>query len=616
MRKTLFFCLTLGLNSAAFAEAQISDIIVVNGTNFNEATITLQEISVEDIVQNPPFSVADILRNASGLTVIQPGGAGRAEVAIQGAEANFTVVLIDGIRVNDPTNSRGGSFDFTTLSPTEIERIDVLTGGFSGIYGSDALSGVINVITKGPGSVEASKFSGAAIIGEAGYYNFGGTVRLPGQFSLTAAHHDVGEGLAGLEHSLTSVQAKGRKLFIDGEVAGTVRATKGKGAAYPDASGGPLYAINDTLELSETDTFLVGGSVVHNLSDIWSTHFNVGYSARSDNIQTPSIAEGMSSGRPAINAETDYARAHLTAFARGKLSANISTVLGVDIVEEDGQTVSSTDFGFFAIPGQYELNRTSLAGFAEGRLQLSDSTAFSAGLRFDSIDEKPETSWQAELIQRTSGPTLSLRYAQAFKAPSFYALGDALVGNSNLKPEESKNWQASLKQNWGNTQISLRLFNSSFSNLIDFDFTTFSLVNRGTTNIRGGDSSAIWTSSNDKVRLKGQLSYVRTKIDGTREQLPGRPKWSGGVNAIWKLYPDLTLSAQSEWIGNRPGNSVPTGPRNLKAYNRQNMTVTYHAAESLDIFVSGSNVFDADIEEAVGVLSPGATLRLGLRYNH
>ncbi|MEZ4546331.1 MAG: TonB-dependent receptor plug domain-containing protein [Thermodesulfobacteriota bacterium] len=146
-----------------FAEAQDEAIegepprslepVVVTGT-LNPASLSQTPASVtvitrEQIEERNPSSVAEILQQVPGLYVDQPASRGGVtSVYIRGGDPNFTLVLIDGVKVNDPTNNRGGSFDFSTLSPDNIERIEIVRDPMSSLYGSDALSGVINIVTK------------------------------------------------------------------------------------------------------------------------------------------------------------------------------------------------------------------------------------------------------------------------------------------------------------------------------------------------------------------------------------------------------------------------------------------------------------------------------------
>lgn len=592
-----------------------NETIVVSGTRIPTVDSTAFGITADDIAKRPAISAVDILRNQQDIVIVQPSNVGRAELSVQGAESNFTVVLVDGVRVNNPTNSRGGSFDFTTISPGEIERVDVLKGAYSSVYGSDALSGVINIITKGPGDENAAPVTANVQVGDDQFINASGTVRIPGKAALTMSHSDSGNEIRGTKHALTSIQGKFKADIGGWNIRGTIRGSEGDGSNYPDASGGQLFAASDALEVYETDTLSFGGAVSKQFSDIWSLNFETSYSDRSDDINTPAIFPGVLQGRPSTLASTDYSRANFSAYSTLSFSDALIGVAGLDVVDETGETTSVTDFGFFQIPGTYKDNRTTFAGFVEGQYEVLNNTKLHASVRVDSIDEETEPSWHIGVDHQTKGPHISLKYAESFKAPSFYALGDGVVGNSLLSSEEGKNLQLSVSQSWRNFTGSLNFHDGTFTNLIDFDFATFKLVNRGTTDIRGAGGSLGWISPNEVVSLKGHASYVHTEIDGVAQQITGRPEWTAGLLASWKFAPRWEVSAQSEWVGDRPGNSVPTGPRELEAFDRQDLKLEFRPKQALALSLSATNFTDNEIEEAAGFISPGATLRFGISVN-
>ena len=135
-------------------------------------------ITADEIAKESPKNIVDALRRSPGLSVVEAGGpGGTTTVRIRGAEAGQTLVLIDGVRVNDPA-SASNEFDFAQLVPTDIERIEVLRGPQSALYGSDAMGGVINVITrKGRGAPRAN------VSAEAGSYGSKG-----GRASVSGSH--------------------------------------------------------------------------------------------------------------------------------------------------------------------------------------------------------------------------------------------------------------------------------------------------------------------------------------------------------------------------------------------------------------------------------------------
>src|SRR5690606_11879050 len=132
--------------SLAEEKAQSIDTTLVSGSRIgNTQAIQAVTLDASDIELRASANAVDMLRGLPGLDLIQPGGPGGVtELFIRGAESNFALVTIDGVRVNDITNSRGGSFDLSSLNPDDIERVEILKGPLSAIYGSDALAGALN----------------------------------------------------------------------------------------------------------------------------------------------------------------------------------------------------------------------------------------------------------------------------------------------------------------------------------------------------------------------------------------------------------------------------------------------------------------------------------------
>ena len=156
----LAFILGWGWSAAALGQGRVPleqavelEPVVVTATvaptPLGRTTAPVTVISHEQIAAQQATSVTELLRQVPGVHIDQAGARGGiSSVYVRGSDPNFTVVLIDGVKVNDPTNSRGGSFDFSTLSTDNIERIEIVRGPLSAVYGSDALGGVIDIITR------------------------------------------------------------------------------------------------------------------------------------------------------------------------------------------------------------------------------------------------------------------------------------------------------------------------------------------------------------------------------------------------------------------------------------------------------------------------------------
>ncbi len=141
----------LAMAAAPFAPPP-SDVIVVTASRTEAAPAGgLSVVEAAEIERMQPASLLEVLDDVAGVRAFSTGGAGgRSFVSIRGGEPNFTLVLLDGVRLNDPTNSRGGGFDFFMIDPALVERIEVTKDSVSAVHGSDALAGAINIRLRSP----------------------------------------------------------------------------------------------------------------------------------------------------------------------------------------------------------------------------------------------------------------------------------------------------------------------------------------------------------------------------------------------------------------------------------------------------------------------------------
>src|SRR5882672_5530076 len=142
----------LAADSGALTPPPQSEIIVTGSrvaTDPSDVGANVTVLTRADFDVEKPAKLADVLRRVAGVHMDQVGGrGGTGSLYMRGADPNYTLVLVDGVRVNDPTNARGGSFDFSALDIADVERIEIARGPYSAVYGGDALAGVVNIVTR------------------------------------------------------------------------------------------------------------------------------------------------------------------------------------------------------------------------------------------------------------------------------------------------------------------------------------------------------------------------------------------------------------------------------------------------------------------------------------
>src|SRR4051812_7574613 len=240
------------LSLCLVARAQPAETIIVTATRLEAmAGANVSVLDAATITSRNPGSIVDLLRDLPDVFVQQSGGRGSVvSLFTRGAKPNFTLVLLDGVKANDPTNTRGGSYDFSTLDLNDIERIEFVRGPASAIYGSDAVGGVINIISRRGGDhLEAAL---TAVGGSFGYARVAGHVSGPvggTTANLGLSYTDNGMPVDGSTLKGTNLDAA---LSLP-EIAGTAVSFNGRygdsiATSFPDSSGGPRLAVRRTLD--------------------------------------------------------------------------------------------------------------------------------------------------------------------------------------------------------------------------------------------------------------------------------------------------------------------------------------------------------------------------------
>ncbi|MCH9020533.1 MAG: TonB-dependent receptor, partial [Proteobacteria bacterium] len=258
-----------------------------------ETSGSVTVITREQIEARIPVSTIELLRQVPGVHIDRPGGRGGvSSVFLRGSDPNFTLVLLDGVRVNDPTNSRGGSFDFTTLDPGSIERIEVIRGPFSAVYGSDAIGGVINIITRdgAPEMRATAQLSGGRFGYRRGWAELRGPVA-SGDFALSAAYVDNGEPVEGSAFTGKTVNGNIALAPSDTTVLRlTSRFADSLAKSFPDDSGGPSFAVLRGLDKRDSRELTVGVRLSHQPRDGQEYVVETSYYDRAQDFVSPGIA--------------------------------------------------------------------------------------------------------------------------------------------------------------------------------------------------------------------------------------------------------------------------------------------------------------------------------------
>lgn len=613
MPARLVFLLTLVVTLFAMRPlAAELESVLVTGSRLSDAVsgadTIVDRLEIEQI--NPPSTTA-LLRMIPNIIVSENGGApGQAFLSIRGGEPNFTLILIDGVAVNDPTNSRGGGFDFNQLDPAMIERVEVYRGGLSAIYGGEAISGVIQFITRSDAPSSLSVAFGNEHQRQL-------NVNLPVKINQSLSGLLVA-GNTNLERSAESAyensQVMGKLIHSSAQATSSLLLSSSWQdlKSFPEDSGGELSTLGLTEKNdSRQDIAVLRTELLTAKEIVWNG--SLSYTRYHNDTSSPGIAAGELEGIPSSEIESDFKQYIMEAYATMPLPGEAKALLGGSFRSSKGSNEGFLDFGV-AIPAGFSQSQDIWSMFVETTVPWY-RFKFDLGLRYDSPN-----SFDAETSARLAGSysvnnntEVYASYSEGYKLPSFFALSHPLVGNPDLKPERSTTSSVGLELQLNDSdRINLAYFYNEFKDLVDFDPEAFVSINRNSVVSKGVELNTYF-QFNRYLGAALDATYLSTNIQGSNENLRRRPEWSGGGHIQATLdQTEVRLSIRSR--GSSYDSSILTGPVKLSGYTSLDLAINHRIRTDLTLTFSGENLLNEDVEEAVGFQDTGALWRVGFRY--
>lgn len=603
------------------AEEPIS-VIVVTGTLAKDQSITSRVpkhiVTRDDIESMAPANTLDILRKIPGASVSRLGGSGGLTfVSLRGGDPNFTVVMIDGVNVNDPTNSRGGGFDFTSLDPYLIEKIEVFFGSYSSVYGSDALGGVISITTRDPAAGGQGLY---AELGSDSLYAIGATVAggLGDRHnaSLAIVRRNGSESVPGssLSRDQLSLNIGSDTAESDTNWSLSALLTKGESTSFPEDSGGDRLATIRTTERKEFEQHNVSLSVDSQLTRSWHASLLAGWTLRDEDIDHPGIADGMLTGIPPLLSESTFERINASIINSLEIGDNATASLGLKVENESGDIDSLIDFGVL-IPADFSETRDIISGFGELAFPLGPLYLI-AGLRYDDAGEVSSTTGRIIANLDVGETRIWLTAQEGFKLPSLFALGHPLVGNENLKPEHSLNTEVRVERQVFNDSslVAASLYHTKYKDLIDFDPDLFTNVNLNDVDVLGVSVSAQLELSGN-LSVSGSVTMMDIDSHDSSVKLRRRPELQSHLGVIYKINDRLEATLNHTYNGQFYDSSIPTSVVEMSSFHRFDFSIRWQALEKLELSLMGDNLFDSGFEESVGFSNPGRQFRVSMNIN-
>ena len=622
----LFCIFTFTFSSLAEDSIKTLKPVVVTGTSIPEYLERFPgDITIIDkriIESSHADNISELLRTVPGLYIDQPGArGGTSSVYIRGADPNFTLILLDGIRLNDPNNTRGGSFDLSTISTDSIERIEIVKGPKSAVYGSDALAGVINIIThKGGGDnikiadVSITTDNGFRILTEArGEKN---TL----DYSLSASFLNDGEPVEGSKFKSPSFIANFGHTNDKFRIQSVTRYSYIDSSAFPDDSGGDMFSVIRETEERKSNQFLTGINANYIIDSWWVNNLVLNFTLIDEDIVSPGVAPGERDplGIPANDIDSNYYRLETKYHNIFYFLENYALLLGLDFQYEKGEN-RGVIFTDTELRTEFNESRFIFSPLAQFKFNPIRNLFIDIGARLDIPDEfDTEFSPYIGILYRIEKTRTRLiaNWGEGFKLPSFFALGNPIVGNPGLNAETSSSYEVKVEQEFPENifVFSAAYFFSEYKNLIDLDEgPPPSLVNRNAVEINGIELQ-LRTKQIYNTVITCNLSYIETDIIDSEQQLRNRPKWLANLVLLWMPAKNIELFLNANYVGEFLDSSIPTGDRMLGDYIVVDTSLTVFLRKNIEAYVAINNLFNEEYEQFVGFSAPGIRPTFGLKW--
>ncbi len=611
--------MAISLTVNAETTKQLEDMLVsahLTPTSKAQIGSAITVISAEQIARMQKAYVSDLLRTVPGLAVNQSGGGfgSFTQVRIRGAEANQTLVIIDGIEVNDPSN--GSEYNFGNLLTENIERIEVIRGAQSALYGSDSIGGVINIITKKGSqgldvnaSVEAGSFDTYIVSGglSGGWQQWLDFVFNVSQFESEG----ISAAAAGTERDAN------RNLTLDGnfrvrpleqvEIGFNGRLVRS--SIETDGFQGGIGAIDANNETEERQKYGRVYAKVDLFADQakldWQHILSAGYSENKRDNFSDQLLGSEFNGR---HSQYQYQTNLLVNTEEFLQSQHTLTFL----LEHERDMVNANS-AFTNV--NRDIETTGYVG--EYRLSLLERISLSGSVRYDDNDNFDHaTTYRATLsyVHPETDTRIHSSYGTGVKNPTLFELfgfSDTFVGNPDLEPEESQSWDIGVEQQLfdGRLLLDVSYYNNRIENLIIGSGIT-AINQAGRTHINGIETGFTAELTKD-LGFQGSYTWIST-ADSNGVSLIRRPRHLASANLNYAF--DLggnpaNLNLGVQYNGKQTDfafdESFNRSIVELKDFTLLNLTGRYQIYSGVELFARVENLLDESYQEVFSFASKG-----------
>jgi vitamin B12 transporter len=576
-----------------------------------------------------PF-VADLLRDIPGFAVSRSGALGaQTQVRVRGSEANHVLVFVDGVEVNDP--AIGDGFQFEHLMTSDIERVEITRGPQSALWGSDAVSGVINIVTRRPAtSGEADGFL------EAGAFD---TARAGGHFGFAGNRSRIGLGLAYLDSDGTNISREGDEN--DGYTNATASLTAD--LDLNDAIRLDFFARRTASEtqFDATDFIVTGLPTDADLSgDGSQNYFKVAAAIGDGGPRTHSLKltylDTNSDNLTGSVLTSSLAAEKLGFYYQSSfpIVGELADTLILALDHENEKFIQSGAASPFGDPNQ-EQELSSNGAVVEYRVSPTEALNLSvSGRRDQNSDFKDATSYRLTASYALGDGSTRLRgsYGTGQKSPTFIDrfgfFPDVFLGNPNLQPERSTGWELGVDRTFPGAGLTVSA--TYFDDVLEDEINGFvfdpvlmqsTAANELGKSHRQGLEMQLTARPTDVLAFNASYTYVdSTQSDGASNQVDEirRPRHMASANINYTFSARASINLNFSYNGTQYDTFFPPFPqaaeqRKLSSYRLVSLSGSFRLTGALELFGRIENLLDEEYEDVLGFATSGIGAYAGIR---
>ncbi len=600
-------------NAVSQPAADLPDMIVsATGQEASrlETGFSATVITAADIASRGWVTLPEALRTVPGLHIAQHGAPGSTvSIVMRGARTGQVLVLLNGVRLNDPSSPTREA-EIADIDLANVERIEVLRGPQSGLYGADAAAGVINIITRTGTtepeitlSVEGGSYqtwrTGGRISGTAG--------KLTAAASATYARSD-GFSSANSRFPGNTEDDGFKNLTVDTRLRAAISDAIGLDAflRYQDSESeyddgaGPFADAPDSIATTERIMTGAGGDITGGDAYAWRSRLQTQYSAIGRTFEDSWGSTTFDS----TQWQADW-RQDITLHERHRLSGGLS----YHYESAEGSSLDS-------------VSADTVGLFLQNHMTWGPFSAV-AGIRHDEHEQfGGETTWRAAptLAIDATGTRLLASVGTGFKAPSLYQLYGpetswGPIGNTDLEPETSLGWEAGFEQQLAGDRITFGTtwFQSTVDDQIEF---VVGYQNVSKVKVRGVESF-VRLSPFEQLDINASYTYTKAEEDGTDTQLLRVPKDRATLDIHYRPISSVSLSTTVLHVGSRndryfDSTMFTSVDARAESYTVVNLAASVAVRDNLTVFARLDNLFDESYEEVYGFGTAGRSAYTGL----